>query len=940
MEGSKILIVEDEAVISFGIKASLERAGYSVLGIVTTGEEAVAMALERRPDIILMDIILEGSLDGIEAARRIRQEVDIPVIYLTANADERTVNSARDTMPYGYLNKPINERDLLTNIDSAVQLHRVEMRLKASEEKYRRLIESLNDIIITTDENGIVTYISPQIKMITDYDASEVVGKNFSLFIYPEDVSKAVAHFYAAKDGGLQRQEFRAVTKSGKVIWLRSSGAAAFENGRFIGVRGVLSDITLQKTVEDERERSAAFLAAVFDSIQDGISVLDTELRIVRVNEVMRRWYRHHLPLEGKKCFEAYHGRKEACDVCPSRRALLTGNLEVDFVPLAGADGLSGTLELFSYPMKDAEGRITGIVEFVRDVTARKAAEDALHHANQELAAANEALQEAVEELEETNEEFERQNRELLDARNEINEREVLLRSIMSTVPVGIGLIVDRTIQWSNSALHAMTGYSENELRGNSTRILYPSDEEYDRAGRELGDRLAKRGTGVITTQWKRRGGTVIDVEVRATLVDVKRREAGTIVSAVDITDQKRAMEALAESERLFRTMVEYAPIAIAIMDNNGRITYLNRAFITLTGYTTAEIPTVQDWWEKTIPEDSYRAKAVEQWETSLRLAQQGETITPIEGLVRCADGSFKSFEFRLIQIGEKLLAMLNDITEKKVTQEVMIQTEKMASIGGLAAGMAHEINNPLSIILQGAQCALDRLDPGSEANREAAERAGVSLDAVRSYLEEREIIYYLKSIVDAGERAARIVSSMLQFSRRDQDSIIQLNLKELVERTIELAGTDYNIKSRAGFEDIRIIREYDENLPPVPCSPTGIEQVLLNLIKNAAQALRSPGEAVRNPTIMVRTRKEGGFAVLEIEDNGPGIAKELQRRIFEPFFTTKQYGQGTGLGLSVSSYIVAHNHRGSLTVDSEPGKGARFIVRLPLERKEEGGKP
>ena len=151
----------------------------------------------------------------------------------------------------------------------------------------------------------------------------------------------------------------------------------------------------------------------------------------------------------------------------------------------------------------------------------------------------------------------------------------------------------------------------------------------------------------------------------------------------------------------------------------------------------------------------------------------------------------------------------------------------------------------------------------------------------------------------------------MLQFSRRDQDSIIPLNLKELVERTIDLAWTDYNIKSRAGFEDIRIMREYDENLPLVPCSPTGIEQVILNLIKNAAQALRSPGQAVRNPTITVRTRRDGEFAVLEIEDNGPGIAKELQRRIFEPFFTTKQYGQGTGLGLSVSSYIVARDDIG-----------------------------
>ena len=142
MKKAGILVVEDEQVIAMSISKSLERLGYSVVDVVNAGDVAVSRALDLSPDLILMDIMLEGSMDGIETARTLRARTDIPVIYLTAYADTATVERARETMPYSFLNKPINERDLFSNIESALYKHTMERKLAESEAMLRSIVRA------------------------------------------------------------------------------------------------------------------------------------------------------------------------------------------------------------------------------------------------------------------------------------------------------------------------------------------------------------------------------------------------------------------------------------------------------------------------------------------------------------------------------------------------------------------------------------------------------------------------------------------------------------------------------------------------------------------------------------------------------------------------------------------------------------------------------
>jgi len=292
-------------------------------------------------------------------------------------------------------------------------------------------------------------------------------------------------------------------------------------------------------------------------------------------------------------------------------------------------------------------------------------------------------------------------------------------------------------------------------------------------------------------------------------------------------------------------------------------------------------------------------------------------------------------YDVRVFRTGpDSLVVDILDVTERMRLQEMMIQSEKMASVGGLAAGMAHEINNPLSSILQAAQVCQMQLDPALPANQEGATVCGCTVEAVRCYLEQRRIFKFLAGIQEAGKRAAGIVSSMLEFARKSESRRAPADITAILDRSIELASTDYDLKKNYDFRHITIIRRYAAGLPEVTCTRTEIEQVFLNLLKNAAQAMAGQHEGTTTPTIELGVSRTERGVRIEVTDNGPGMTDAVRRRVFEPFFTTKEPGRGTGLGLAVSYFIITANHGGTISVDSKPGKGATFLIELPLERR------
>lgn len=392
-----------------------------------------------------------------------------------------------------------------------------------------------------------------------------------------------------------------------------------------------------------------------------------------------------------------------------------------------------------------------------------------------------------------------------------------------------------------------------------------------------------------------------------------------------DISEQKAGEEALSRVRAYLKSVIDSMPSVLVGVDTDGRLVDWNEHAARMSGFSWQQArgrDFVEVFTQLTHRQSQIR-KAIRERRTykSQRFTVPlGDARHHLEVMVYplVADDTLSA------------VIRLDDVTARVKTEEMMVQTEKMLSVGGLAAGMAHEINNPLGAILQGTQAIRQRLMADNRRNAEAALAADVKLDHLRDYLNRRDIPNLIEQVRDAGARAARIVADMLSFSRRAEAEPQPARVNDMINTAVRLASNDYLLRTRHDFDKVSIVREFDPELSVISCVRTEIEQVLLNLIKNAAQSMLSAN--TENPTLTLRTRHELGYAVIEIIDNGPGMSADVRKRVFEPFFTTKDVGAGTGLGLSVSYFIVTEQHRGSLTVTSQPGEGARFTMLLPLE--------
>lgn len=318
-----------------------------------------------------------------------------------------------------------------------------------------------------------------------------------------------------------------------------------------------------------------------------------------------------------------------------------------------------------------------------------------------------------------------------------------------------------------------------------------------------------------------------------------------------------------------------------------------------------------------------------------LKETVEQHTVTKVERVTWVKDDEARHYALTFYPLmggaGRGVVIRIDDITQRLSLEEMMVQSEKMLSVGGLAAGMAHEINNPLGAILHNVQNIRRRLSPELPKNQEHAEQIGIELETVNRYLQSREVPQLLDGIQQAGARAAKIVTHMLSFSRRSDRQMAPCDLPALIDQAVEIAGNDFDLAIGFDFKGQAIIRQFDPQLGPVPGTANELEQVLLNLLKNAAQAIHQRVDDSEPGRIILRTRLNPPWAEIQVEDNGIGMSENVRKRTFEPFFTTKEIGQGTGLGLSVSYFIITNNHKGQMEVQSTQGQGTCFTLRLPL---------
>lgn len=372
--------------------------------------------------------------------------------------------------------------------------------------------------------------------------------------------------------------------------------------------------------------------------------------------------------------------------------------------------------------------------------------------------------------------------------------------------------------------------------------------------------------------------------------------------------------------------IIDSMPSILVGVDPDGAITHWNMRAQDATGYSRKEV-------EGSLLSDVLPGMVDQMAKVSEAITERKPLLEEnVPGVMGGVNGYQDISIYPLVVNGVAgAVVRVDDVTERVRMEEMMIQSEKMLSVGGLAAGVAHEVNNPLAAIIGNAKLIRKRLLEDSRRNRTVAEECGGTLETVVDYAQKRGLADMIEAIVESGERAGNVVTNMLSFSRKPDGEIREIDLTEVLDKTVDLVRSGQDLEGQYNFKNIEFVREYPEVPLLLPCEESKLQQVFFNILKNGAQAMTGEGQpAGREPKFVLRCTRSGESILVSLADNGPGMSAAVRRRVFEPFFTTKKQGVGTGLGLSVAYFIATEGLGGSLRVESAPGKGTTFLLELP----------
>ena len=737
---------------------------------------------------------------------------------------------------------------------------RAEEALRESEEKYKTLFESTIDGLCVIDAKTMkILLVNGTAARLYGFDSpEEAVGRNLIDFIAPEERQKAIG--VVVKDlfqkDLHEVHEWRTIAKDGKEIWVSAVGARMQFQGRLAGLIS-FRDCTERKEAEEALRESEERFRSIVESSHAGIMILDDAYHLTYVNDELCRIsgysreeaigqdFRQFLDEESRQIVVDRYLRRQRGEEVPSR---------YEFNMIC-KDGQKRRVEIISNVIRDSAGEVKTVAQ-VLDITEHKQDEEALRQSQEKL------------------------------------------RQMFESVTDGISVVdLHGIITEVNQSMVDMHGFtSRDELLGKrALELVAPGDRERVAANMR---KALKRGTvrGAEYTLLKADGTEFPGELSTSVLKDASGRWVGHITVVRDITERKQAEEEL----RLRVQMLDGATDSIFVHDLDENFVYVNEAACRTHGYSREEFLRMK-LRRIVVPEKigslpALRQETLGKGEATFETAhlRKDGSIIPIEAHSRTIESG-----------GRKLiLAVMRDITarkkaeaeEKRLQQELYL-SRRLAAIGELAAGVAHEINNPLTGVLGFSQRLLRK------STSEALSR-------------DLEIIH------DEAQRAANIVQNLLTFARRRQPKKEYSDINDILQKALELRS--YALQTG----NIEVATNLAPSLPKIRVDFPQTQEVFLNIILNAEQAMN---EAHGGGKLIIKTRQIKDYVRISFADDGPGISPERLDKVFDPFFTTREGKGGTGLGLSVCHGIVT-GHGGKIYARSKPGRGGTtFFVELPL---------
>ncbi len=772
-----------------------------------------------------------------------------------------------------------------------------------SEEKVRAILANLPDISWTVDRKHRIEYISPKVEEFLGYSSEEIRAGGEAFLearLHPDDRARlrdAMEGLFVS--GHPFDEELRAEAKDGASVWVNIRALRTRTEAGMAYADGLLSDVTRRKQAEAELQEKTALLEAQLDAAIDGILVIGPNARRILENRKVTEMFgipdslladpdqipvREHMILQMKNP-DAYLALLDHLYAHPEEKS--RDELELK-------DGR--TLELYSSPVKGHGGEYYGRFWTYREITERKRNE-------QELKAKTAFLEALVNSS--------------IDGILVVDEND---RRI---------LINQRFMEFFSVPKEILDEAQNRPLLNHILQFLEDPEAILEKL-RYLDAHAVETWNGEVALKDGR-----IFYLYSTSVIDKSWNYFGRVYSLRDVTEHKRRENSL----RQLSAAVEQSPVSVVITDPKGNMTYVNPRFTQITGYTLEEVvgknPRILKSGYTT--REAYKALwntivQGQEWRGEFRNRKkngeyywEASVITPILD----ANGAITSF-----------LGVKEDITERRALESELRQAQKLEGIGQLAAGIAHEINTPAQFVTDNLTFLMESWEAAAPLLKlyratvhgslcgltpEIAEQIAESERRCDLDFAIEEIPRAIAQSIDGARRVANIVRAMKEFSHPDSDTKTNTDLNKGVLSTITVARNEWKYVAE-------IQTELDETLPPVCCYPGEINQVILNLIVNAAHAIGAKTGEKEKGRITIRTRRLEGYAEVSVSDTGTGIPEAIQHRIYEPFFTTKEVGTGTGQGLAFSHSVVVKKHQGKLWFETEPGRGTTFTIQLPID--------
>jgi PAS domain S-box-containing protein len=776
----------------------------------------------------------------------------------------------------------------LLTVQDISELEQTKEVLDRSEQRFRQILKNAPDVAWTSDLQGRTLYISPKVEAVLGYSKEEFCsGQQLRLGrIHPADFGRVDEAYQSLfKNQTSLDVEYRFRHRNGKWIWVQDRATTTHEEDGVLYADGFLCDITQRKEAEAELQFQTAFLEAQANSTIDGILVVDPAGRTLLRNQRFAEIF--HLPKELQANREDGGTMRHAAALMKNPKLFLS---RVEYLYQHPNETARDELELnngmfldrYSSPVVDKNGVYYGRIWTFRDITESKRNQDEL----QQLSLA-------------------------------VEQSPV---SVIITDPEG-------KIGYVNRKFTECSGYTREEVVGNTPSILKSGQTSPD-LYRDLWltVKQGKVWSGEFCNK-KKNGEIFWEAASITPITNAKGEITHFLAVKEDITGRRKAERDL----RLTQFSVDHASEAIQWLDAEGRIVYANDASCTtlkrsreeLIGLAVTDARPVfsKEYWDKLWQELKQRNSMT--FESQVQ-TKSGESV-PVE-----INANYLRFDGQ-----EYCFTFARDISERRALEAQLRQAQKLEGIGHLAAGIAHEINTPTQFVtdnLTFMQDSWKSIFELLERYRTAIREGGAGLAAAGLQEAEQscdlefiasEVPRAIDQSLDGARRVAKIVRAMKEFSHPDSAEKTATDLNRAIESTITVARNEWKYVSE-------IVTEFDDSMPAVVCFPGDINQVVLNLIVNAAHAIKDKVQEGEKGRITVRTRNRGEFVEISVQDTGSGIPAAIQGKVFDPFFTTKEVGKGTGQGLSFSYTVIVKKHGGKIWFETEVGKGTTFFVSLP----------